>query len=169
MAEHFRVLNVEAGYVGFVVAMYGLRRVYLPEETAARIRARVRADYPLAGENDDLLPTFAQELTRYFAGEPVIFTVAIDWTGYSSFDADVWRSCLTLGYGEVASYGDLARKVRRPGGARAVGGAMARNPMPIVVPCHRVLRGDGSIGGYSGHCGVSFKKRLLEMESAALT
>lgn len=168
MADHFRVLHVETGHVGFVVALFGLRRVYLPEPSAARVRARVRADFPHAIENDDLLPTFAKELTRYFAGEPVVFTVTIDWTGYSSFDADVWRSCRALGYGEVASYGELARRIRRPGAARAVGSAMGRNPMPIVVPCHRVLRGDGTIGGYSGNQGVPFKKRLLEMESAAL-
>lgn len=168
MLERFRIIRVAQGYVGFVVGEFGLRRVYLPESRSSSTRERIETDHPHAVVDETLLPKFVNELTRYFAGEPVQFTVPIDWTGHSSFDADVWKACSELAYGQVASYGDLARKIRRPGAARAVGASMGRNPMPIVIPCHRVLRGDGSIGGYSGSLGVPFKKRLLEMESSAL-
>lgn len=168
MSEQFRIVRVEPGYVGFVTGAYGLRCVCLPESTAAVIRDHIRRRFPEATENRALLPELADELTRYFAGEAVTFTVRIDWTGYSSFDADVWKACFELGYGQTATYGELARKVRRPGAARAVGASMSRNPMPIVIPCHRVLRGDGSLGGYSGAEGIPFKKRLLEMEAAAI-
>ena len=80
----------------------------------------------------------------------------------------VWKACRAVGYGKTTSYGELARRAGRPGAARAVGTAMRRNPWPIVVPCHRVLKGDGSIGGYSGRGGVKFKRQLLEMEAALL-
>lgn len=167
MNQQFRIVRVASGHVGFVIGEFGLQRVYLPERSAATIRDDIRRRFPDATENASLMPQFVIDLTRYFSGEAVKFTVPIDWTGHSSFDADVWKACFELDYGQVTTYGELARKIRRPGAARAVGASMSRNPMPIVIPCHRVLRGDGSLGGYSGAEGVPFKKRLLQMEAAA--
>ncbi|MBU0617216.1 MAG: MGMT family protein, partial [Planctomycetes bacterium] len=77
--------------------------------------------------------------------------------------------CRRVCYGQTRSYKQLAEQLGRPGAARAVGTAMSRNPCPIVVPCHRVVRSDGSLGGFSGPDGVNTKHRLLQMEAAAST
>lgn len=100
-------------------------------------------------------------LEKYFSGEQEDFKVTLDLAG-SAFQKKVWRELKGIPYGKTLSYGEVASRVGTPKGARAVGNACGENPVPIIVPCHRVLKGDGSIGGYTG--GVWIKKRLLEME-----
>jgi methylated-DNA-[protein]-cysteine S-methyltransferase len=90
------------------------------------------------------------ELDEYFAGSRTTFDIPVDLAGLSAWDRAVLGGATRLGYGEVTSYGRLARMIGRPGAARAVGGALGRNPVPIVVPCHRILAGDGTLGGYGG-------------------
>ncbi len=165
----YRVIETNAGPIGFAATRLGLQRVFLPHESAARLRAEIAAALPGASEDDTLLPDLARSLATYFRGESVRFKVRFDWARHPEFQIDVWRACAAIPYGETRSYGDLARDVGRPGAARAVGMAMGRNPCPIVVPCHRVVRSDGSIGGYSGREGVAFKRQLLELEGAAGT
>ena len=90
------------------------------------------------------------ELDEYFAGRRATFDLPVDLAGISDWDRAVLGGAARLRYGEVTSYGRLARMIGRPGAARAVGGALGRNPVPIVIPCHRILAGDGSLGGYGG-------------------
>lgn len=85
---------------------------------------------------------------------------------YPPFYQAVWRACAQIPKGKVATYGDIAKKIGNPGAARAVGMALAANPFAPTVPCHRVVRSDGSLGGYSGRGGVATKKRMLEREGA---
>jgi methylated-DNA-[protein]-cysteine S-methyltransferase len=100
------------------------------------------------------------QLEQYFAGERTAFDLPMDLMG-TPFQRDVWAELCRIPYGEAISYGELARRVGRPTGPRAVGQANGRNPIPIVVPCHRVVAGNG-IGGYGG--GVPCKQALLELE-----
>lgn len=90
------------------------------------------------------------ELDEYFAGRRTTFDIPVDLAGLSAWDRAVLGGAARLAYGEVTSYGRLARMIGRPGAARAVGGALGRNPVPIMVPCHRILAGDGTLGGYGG-------------------
>ena len=83
---------------------------------------------------------------------------------YSEFNRMVWRACMEIPEGEVRSYGWIAERIGRPGAARAVGSALAKNPYAPQVPCHRVIRSDGKIGKYSGRGGVRMKIKLLEQE-----
>lgn len=167
MSIHYRVLSTPAGYVGFIAGPRGLQRVYLPTKTRAGVERRVRDDHPDATENARLVPGLAKALRRYFAGQAVRFDVRLDCRGATDFQVDVWHACRGVRYGQTASYADLAQCVGRPGAARAVGAAMARNRFPIVVPCHRILRRDGGLGGYSAPGGVAFKRKLLALEAAA--
>jgi methylated-DNA-[protein]-cysteine S-methyltransferase len=114
------------------------------------------------GDAPSVLREAARQLGEYFAGERQTFEVPtrLDGTG---FQRQVWLELTRIPYGHVVSYGELARRVGRPGAARAVGGANARNPVPIIVPCHRVVASDG-IGGYGG--GVPMKEALLDLEGA---
>ncbi len=167
MAKLYRTVRTQEGYVGYVASDRGLLRVYLPEKSADALKRAIHQDYPDAAPSTDLLDTLAGDLQRYFEGDAVEFDVKLDWSGRPAFEIDVWRACRRIPYGETDSYGGLAERLGRPGAARAVGMAMAHNPFPIVVPCHRVLKSDGSLGGYSGPGGVDYKRHLLDVERAA--
>ena len=104
-----------------------------------------------------------RELDRYFAGRLRDFEAPIDWSLTGPFARRVLRRTARIPYGSVASYGDVAVDVGTPRGARAVGNALGSNPIPVVVPCHRVVRTGGAIGGYGG--GVPRKRWLLELEA----
>jgi methylated-DNA-[protein]-cysteine S-methyltransferase len=168
MELRFRVVKTSQGYTGFVASPRGLRRVYLPSRSAERITRLIRKDAPDAVEDRRLMPGLAAALKRYFAAKVVDFDVPLDCTGWTPFAVDAWRACRQIGYGQTRSYKDLAERLGRPGGGRAVGTAMRRNPCPIVVPCHRVIKSNGALGGFTSPGGVSAKRALLEMEAAAL-
>ena len=102
-----------------------------------------------------------RQLNEYFAGERKRFDLPLAMTG-STFQRLVWSALVDIPFGESLSYGELARRLGRPKAARAVGQANGANPIPIVVPCHRVIAGDGGMGGFSG--GLATKRWLLRHE-----
>jgi O-6-methylguanine DNA methyltransferase len=114
-------------------------------------------------ESASAMRVYVRELEEYFAGERREFTFALDLRG-TDFQKACWRALLAIPYGETRSYGDIARAVGRPQGFRAVGMANNRNPIAIVVPCHRVIASNGTLCGYGG--GLEVKRRLLELEGA---
>jgi methylated-DNA-[protein]-cysteine S-methyltransferase len=103
------------------------------------------------------------QLSEYFAGERTTFTVPLASHG-TAFQERVWRALRDIGYGETVSYAELARRVDSPKAVRAVGAANGRNPLPLVVPCHRVIGADGSLTGFGG--GIERKQWLLQHEGA---
>ena len=105
----------------------------------------------------------AREFRRYFQGQPVRFSFATRFHGpYTDFQREVWEALQAVPWGQVRSYGWLAERIGRPRAARAVGGALGRNPLPIVYPCHRIVESTGALGGYSS--GLEIKRRLLRLE-----
>jgi methylated-DNA-[protein]-cysteine S-methyltransferase len=108
------------------------------------------------------------ELDEYLRGRRTAFSVPVDLRHVTSFQRSVLEAAQSVPRGQVATYGDIGRSIGKPGAARAVGQALGSNPVPIVVPCHRVLASDGSLGGYSGRGGLRTKRRLLALEGAAL-
>ncbi len=104
-----------------------------------------------------------RELQEYFAGKRKRFEVALDPEG-TPFQRAVWKAISTVGFGKTISYGELARRAGSPGSARAAGAATGRNPLGIIVPCHRIMGSDGSLTGYAG--GLQRKRALLELEGA---
>ena len=110
---------------------------------------------------DAVAPVLA-ELAAYFAGRPASFQIPLDLRGAGRFDAAVWRAARQIPYGETASYGELAAMAGYPRAARAAGNAMARCPFSPVVPCHRVIHADGTIGGWGADTWV--KRWLLDLE-----
>ncbi|HEU4976428.1 MAG TPA: methylated-DNA--[protein]-cysteine S-methyltransferase [Baekduia sp.] len=127
-------------------------------------RRPVAAD-PASTRDDDALAPVRAQLGEYFAGARRTFDLELDPHG-SPFERAVWHALTEIPYGETESYGALARRVGRPGAARAVGLANGRNPISIVVPCHRVIGADGSLTGYGG--GLERKRTLLELEAGVL-
>jgi methylated-DNA-[protein]-cysteine S-methyltransferase len=110
------------------------------------------------------LDTIARELDEYFAGDRRGFDVPLDWRLSAGFRSVVLHHLPEIGYGHTASYAVVAGLAGNPKAVRAVGSACASNPLPVVVPCHRVVRSDGSMGGYLG--GVEAKRTLLTLEAA---
>jgi methylated-DNA-[protein]-cysteine S-methyltransferase len=107
-----------------------------------------------------------EQLAEYFAGCRAVFDVPLEMRG-NSFERRVWSALLEIPYGESTSYGEVARRIGLPSAARAVGRANGRNPIAVIVPCHRVIGADGSLTGYGG--GLERKRFLLDLEAGALT
>jgi methylated-DNA-[protein]-cysteine S-methyltransferase len=111
--------------------------------------------------DDDAFAEVSTQLDEYFAGRRMTFDVAMTLEG-TDFQRRVWAELSAIPYGETISYGELARRVGNPKASRAVGSANGHNPVAVIVPCHRVIAGNGSIGGYGG--GLERKVHLLELE-----
>ncbi|GGZ58989.1 methylated-DNA--protein-cysteine methyltransferase [Streptomyces rubiginosohelvolus] len=127
-----------------------------------RLRTRFGTE-PVAAPRSARLAEPIRELAAYFAGEPRDFDLALDWSLTSGFHREVLRELASgVPYGTVVGYGELAARVGRPEGAQAVGAAMGANPLPVVVPCHRVVESDGGLGGFGG--GLETKRQLLALE-----
>ncbi len=142
-----------------------------PESSDETARASLARRFPNAVEAEP--PSFAAEAIARIAslltgGRTDLGDIKVDPQG-SAFERSVWQAARRIPCGEVRSYGDLAREIGAPGAAQAVGLALGRNPVPILVPCHRVLAADGRSGGFSAPGGVATKFRILEIEGARRT
>jgi methylated-DNA-[protein]-cysteine S-methyltransferase len=143
----------------------GLVRVAFPEEDADSVlEGLARRISPRVVETPAPLDTARRELEQYFAGERQSFELPLDWTLVSPFGRRVLGATAEIPYGGVLSYAEVAAEAGSPRGSRAAGNALGSNPMPIVVPCHRVLRTGGALGGYGG--GLDRKRWLLDLEGA---
>ncbi len=127
-----------------------------------RLASRLGTE-PVPDPGSPLLAEAIRQVTAYFAGERQGFELPLDWSLSSGFNRRVLRELASgVPYGTVVGYGELAGRVGQPGAAQAVGIAMGSNPLPVVVPCHRVVESDGGIGGFGG--GLETKRKLLALE-----
>ena len=111
---------------------------------------------------------YAKELREYLNGRRTAFTIPIDWTLFTSFQREALQAVFRIPYGETRTYIEIAREINRPNAYRAVGAANAMNPMPLVIPCHRVIGADGKLHGYGGGDGLPTKEWLLRLEGAVI-
>ena len=120
--------------------------------------------HAIVGKQDtgEHLDAITQQLDEYFSGQRTAFDVNTDLSATTEFRRTVLEHLTTIPYGHTQTYAQVAQAIGRPRAVRAVGSACATNPIPIVIPCHRVLRSDGSLGGYAG--GLDMKRALLELE-----
>ena len=143
----------------------GLVRVaFADEDSDAVLETLARALSPRIVETPAPLEPVRRELEEYFAGRRRNFEISLDWTLIGGFRRRVLRATSAIPYGGVLSYGEIAAEAGSPRGSRAAGNALGANPIPIVIPCHRVLRSGGALGGYGG--GLERKRLLLELEGA---
>ncbi|MFJ9540765.1 methylated-DNA--[protein]-cysteine S-methyltransferase [Streptomyces sp. NPDC101225] len=132
------------------------------DKALARLASRLGAE-PVEAPGSPLLAEAIRQVGSYFSGRRQAFELPLDWSLTSGFNRQVLRELAAgVPYGAVVGYGDLAGRVGQPGAAQAVGTAMGSNPLPVVVPCHRVVESDGGIGGFGG--GLETKRKLLALE-----
>jgi methylated-DNA-[protein]-cysteine S-methyltransferase len=160
----FCVIETALGWLGLVKSPAGLRAVTLPCRDRDAALEQVLALGARQEASDHEMGDLPDRLRRYARGEPVAFPDALDFAAATRFQRAVWQATQEIPCGQTRSYGWLAARVGKPRAARAVGQAMAANPWPIVVPCHRVVSSNGHLGGYGG--GLDMKQRLLLLEGA---
>ncbi|MFD8690073.1 methylated-DNA--[protein]-cysteine S-methyltransferase [Streptomyces sp. NPDC059651] len=154
-------LMLAATGTGLVTVVFHARPA-VRDRALDRLAGRLGAE-PVEAPGSTRLAEPIRQLAAYFAGTLRAFSLDLDWSLTSGFNRQVLRELATgVPYGAVAGYGDLADRVGQPGAAQAVGAAMGSNPLPVVVPCHRVVESDGGLGGFGG--GLGTKRQLLALE-----
>ena len=152
------------GRFRLIASAQGLRRICWPKSkplATLNLLAISKAPPATAG----FLKTTAAQLADYFLGCKVCFTAPLDLTPLTPFARKVLTALSHLPPGQTTTYSQLAAQVSSPNAARAVGSVLAHNPLPLIIPCHRVLSRSGTVGGFSAPAGVALKQRLLLMES----
>jgi methylated-DNA-[protein]-cysteine S-methyltransferase len=164
------IFETKWGYFGLAGTESALWRTSLPEPEPKKIESRLLKNLPDARFDKVYFKALQQQITSYFEGACVDFSpdVAIDFNGFGGFSRKVLAACRNIKFGQKITYSGLAQKAGRPAASRAVGNALAKNPLPLIVPCHRVLRSDGKMGGFSAPGGVSLKKRMLDLEQKTI-
>jgi len=167
----YTTFKTKWGYFGLAGTEKGIFRTHLPANDHNNVKLALLAGLSPPRHSSEYFADVQDKITAYFEGSYVDFgsdtPVLLD--GMSQFARDILTVCRDITYGQAMSYGQLAAKAGRLNAARAVGAVMARNPVPLLIPCHRVMRGDGQIGGFSAAGGIELKERLLGHEKCCLT
>ncbi len=148
------------GPLHFSASARGLTAIWFPDQR--HLPGQLETERWAIDHSNPMLQAARQQLDAYFRGERQRFNLPLDLSSGTAFQQDVWRALLGIAEGATLSYGAVAQQIGRPAAVRAVGGAIGRNPLSIVVPCHRVLGASGSLTGYSG--GLHRKIALLQRE-----
>jgi len=162
---HYTTTKTAAGWLGILASTRGLRAITLPQRSRQEAARRLGARVNQAVRSPRRFRGLAGRLKAYFSGQQVTFPDELDLEGATPFQRQVWASTRLIHCGETRSYAWVAGQIKRPKAVRAVGQALGRNPLPIIIPCHRVVASDGTIGGFRG--GVGMKKHLLSREAQA--
>ncbi len=156
--------NTDMGWVGILASAKGLLATTLPQRSDQEARQLLGNNkLNQATWSPHLFNDLVERLKVYFNGHKAIFPDELDLSGATPFQREVWQMTRPIPYGETRRYLWVAEQIKRPGAVRAVGQALGKNPLPIIVPCHRVVASDGRLGGFSG--GVEMKKHLLWLEA----
>lgn len=171
MSTRYTVFDTTFGSAAIAWSDTGITRFQLPSASAEVTRNNLFRRLPGAEESPPPPPIAqaVEAVQRYFAGEKVDFSaIVLDLTGQSDLSCEIYAAARRLAYGETTTYAGLAKAIGRQdwGAAREVGQAMAKNPVPLIIPCHRVLAAGGKLGGFSAPGGAETKAKMLALEGA---
>jgi len=166
----YTIFKTKWGYFGLAGTKSALYRTHLPWSEPKNIESRLLKNLPGAQFDETFFKILQKQIAAYFEGSCVNFSpdIPVILDGFGGFSREVLTACRDIEFGQSITYSGLAQKAGRPAASRAVGNALAKNPLPLIIPCHRVLRTDGKMGGFSAPGGISFKKRMLALEHKAL-
>ena len=162
----YTIFQTKWGYFGLAGTEYGLCRTQLPGSNPEKIKTLLLKNDPVAQHDKNFCKILQQQIAAYFEGNNIKFSrdIYLNLDGLSSFSISVLKACRKIENGRMITYGQLAKKAGRPKASRAVGSVMAKNPMPLIIPCHRIIRSDGKMGGFSAPGGITLKNKMLELE-----
>jgi methylated-DNA-[protein]-cysteine S-methyltransferase len=163
MSLEFSCFETEWGWVGIMGSDKGLYKSTLP---APHEKSAIDAiiDNVIAERRESKFKDIKGALISYFSGERIEFDFPVDLSNCTDFQRRVWLATARIPYGDLYPYGWIAEQIGNPKSSRTVGQSLGANRLPIIIPCHRVIRSDGGLGGFSG--GLHWKKRLIELENA---
>ncbi len=161
----YTIFNTKWGYFGLAAEEKTLLGTILPLPNPKKVESILIKKYPNAEYQKYLLKPLQKKITAYFDGIMTDFSsVPILLEGLKLFTISALTACKKTPHGRTISYSELAKKINKPKAARAVGNALARNPLPLIIPCHRVVHSDGSCGNFSAAGGKKLKQKLLKLE-----
>jgi methylated-DNA-[protein]-cysteine S-methyltransferase len=158
------LVETKIGWIGLAWSARGLVSLQLPRPSRAAALRNFQREYPQGVWRDHAPAEMLRELKEYAEGRRRAFELRLDWSSIKPFQRAVLKAASTIPFGETRSYGWIAHKIGKPLAARAVGQALGANPIPIILPCHRVIASNGKLGGYGG--GLPMKVKLLKLEGA---
>jgi methylated-DNA-[protein]-cysteine S-methyltransferase len=163
---YYQLIDVKKESIGIVWQSISgkpqIEHIFLPD-TKAKLIAAIKKDFPAIKEKNKIPGKIGTQLAEFYSGKKIKFDLSLfNLKQLSGFSAKVLKETCRIPHGKLASYSGLAARIGSPRAARAVGTALANNPFPLVIPCHRVVRADGSLGGFGG--GLKMKKELLDKE-----
>ena len=161
----YTTFNTDIGWVGILASAKGLLSTTLPQPSAQVALQLLGDSTNQAAWSSHSLANLVERLKVYFSGHKATFPDKLDLSEATLFQRQIWEATRLISYGETRSYLWVANQIRRPEAVRAVGQALGRNPLSIIVPCHRVVASDGRLGGFSE--GVETKRQLLYLEASA--
>ena len=167
----YTIFQTKWGYFGLAGTESGLCRTQLPGTKPEKIKTLLLKNLPAAQSDKTFCKTLQEQIIAYFEGDCVKFSrdIPLILDGFSSFGTSVLKACREIEIGQKITYGQLAKKAGTPNASRAVGSVLAKNPLPLIIPCHRIIRCDGKMGGFSAPGGITTKKKMLELEGQAIT
>ena len=160
---YYVIFNTSTGWLGILGSITGLLRVTLPQCSAPEVHRLLGVGTNQAVLLPHRFQNLVERLRAYFAGHKADFPDKLDLSAATTFQREVWEATRLIPYGETRSYTWVAEKIKKPKAVRAVGQALGRNPLPVIIPCHRVLASNGGLGGFSG--GLEMKRFLLHLET----
>jgi methylated-DNA-[protein]-cysteine S-methyltransferase len=165
----YTIFKTKWGYFGLAATDNGLLRTCLPLAERKKVESQLLRYFPSAQYDKDLFKTAQKQITAYFEGDCINFRdIPVVLDGLGLFARRVLTACRDIEFGRTLSYGRLAEMAGNSAAARAVGGVLAKNPLPLIIPCHRVIRTNGSLGGFSATGGIRTKAKLIDLEKQGL-
>jgi len=162
---NYITFNTDIGWIGILSSAKGLLGTTLPQPSIDEVRQLLGDSVSYAIWSPHLFKDLMERLKVYFSGHRTTFPDKLDLSRATHFQREVWEITKLIPYGKTRSYAWVAEQIKRPKAARAVGQALGKNPLPIIVPCHRVVASDGKLGGFGG--GIEMKRYLLSLETPA--
>jgi methylated-DNA-[protein]-cysteine S-methyltransferase len=161
---YYTIFKTSRGWMGILASKVGLLAITLPQTTRQQALDLLGETAKQAILSPEVFSNLAEKFQTYYSGKKANFSDKLDFSYATPFQKHVWEATRLISHGETRSYGWVARQIGKPQAARAVGQALGKNPFLIVVPCHRVIASDGSLGGFGGD--LDMKRALLELEKS---
>ena len=163
----YSIVKTRWGWFGILGCEKGLIRTCLPVAFKEAVERRLLSGIQNVEPAKKSFHALEKDISAYYNGKKIDFSaIPVCLDGMTAFQQEVLATLRTVRYGQTVSYGDLAKLINSPKASRAIGTVMAQNPLPLIIPCHRVIKTDGSLGYFSAAGGVDTKKRMLELEKS---